>query len=342
MTTPAASTHPANAAATAPATTTTTAVIGAGIAGLTLAAALQAHGHAVTVFEKSRGPGGRCATRRTAAGLFDHGAAALTPATPEFAAQVAAWQAQGRAAAHGGGHVGVPSMNALARHLGAGVAVRDSTHITALEKADAGWALRTLGGELLAPRYAHVLVAVPAEQAAALLQPDAALSAAMRAVHSEPCWTVMAAWAGPLPLTGRGAEAWASGDALAPVATARRDDAQPGREPVPGVASRWVLHATPHWTRHNLDVPPAAVARHLLAAWAEALGLRIARPAFSVAHRWLYAQVPGPHADRFGWNASLGLGACGDAWHATPGAAGVERAWLSARGLAAALAAPVT
>ena len=33
-----------------------------------VAAELQAAGHLVTVFEKSRGPGGRCATRRSVAG----------------------------------------------------------------------------------------------------------------------------------------------------------------------------------------------------------------------------------------------------------------------------------
>ena len=40
------------------------AVIGAGISGLTAARSLQDQGHAVRVFEKSRGRGGRAATRR--------------------------------------------------------------------------------------------------------------------------------------------------------------------------------------------------------------------------------------------------------------------------------------
>ena len=57
------------------------AVIGGGITGLTCARALADAGHAVTVFDKGRGVGGRLATRRTDDGLrFDHGAQVL-PAT---------------------------------------------------------------------------------------------------------------------------------------------------------------------------------------------------------------------------------------------------------------------
>lgn len=50
------------------------AVVGAGIAGITAARTLAQAGWQVTVFEKSRGAGGRMATRRTAFGGFDHGA----------------------------------------------------------------------------------------------------------------------------------------------------------------------------------------------------------------------------------------------------------------------------
>ncbi|MFM7274112.1 MAG: FAD-dependent oxidoreductase, partial [Gammaproteobacteria bacterium] len=48
------------------------AVIGAGIAGLALARAL-ADAAEVTVFEKSRGAGGRMSTRRQEPWHFDHG-----------------------------------------------------------------------------------------------------------------------------------------------------------------------------------------------------------------------------------------------------------------------------
>lgn len=48
-------------------------VVGAGLAGLVCAQQLQALGHTVTVLEKSRGVGGRVATRRLADTCADHG-----------------------------------------------------------------------------------------------------------------------------------------------------------------------------------------------------------------------------------------------------------------------------
>ena len=58
------------------------AIIGAGMAGIACADALQAAGHAVAVFDKGRGPGGRMSTRRMETPLgtvaFDHGAQYFT------------------------------------------------------------------------------------------------------------------------------------------------------------------------------------------------------------------------------------------------------------------------
>jgi len=58
----------------APPTPRRVAVVGAGIAGITAARTLAQAGWHVIVFEKSRGAGGRIATRRTEWGGFDHGA----------------------------------------------------------------------------------------------------------------------------------------------------------------------------------------------------------------------------------------------------------------------------
>ena len=50
------------------------AVIGAGMGGLAAARRLGAAGRSVTLFDKSRGLGGRMATRRAGGFRFDHGA----------------------------------------------------------------------------------------------------------------------------------------------------------------------------------------------------------------------------------------------------------------------------
>jgi len=95
------------------------AIVGAGLAGLTCARRLADAGVEVTVFEKSRGPGGRCATRRSDFGPFHHGAPSFSARSPAFRAEVARWQAAGwvAACAQPGSWVGLPTMNTLPRRL---------------------------------------------------------------------------------------------------------------------------------------------------------------------------------------------------------------------------------
>lgn len=319
------------------------AIVGAGVAGLTLASRLSALGVPVTVVEKSRGPGGRCATRQTPAGAFDHGPGEVQARGEAFKAVVAALP---DAPALG--------LNAWARRLadvnpspnGSPWERLDATQVAALEPVDpspgaaasaAGpssrptWMLRlapATAGEAAPPRrlgpFDAVVVAVPAEQARTLLQPSAPLLEALRSVSSEPCWTLMAAWTGELPPVHRLTD---PGSSDGPLQVARPMNGSP--------AGRWVLQASADWSTANLDADPAAVAERLLAAFSARAGVRLARPAWTAVHRWRYSQVQAPASQPWGWDASLALGSVGDAWAGRdPQAQGIERAWTSAQAFA--------
>lgn len=308
------------------------AIVGAGVAGLTLAQRLTDAGLDITVVEKSRGPGGRCATRQTPAGAFDHGPGEVQVLGDAFRAAVAALP---EPAAIG--------LNAWARRLGIGPAgvrwtQRDQHTVAALEAAEEpapgaprAWMLRlapaqpdhTGPAERLGP-FDAVVVAVPAEQARTLLQPSEPLVQALRAVSSQPCWTVMVAWSGEMPALPRRVSAAPSDG---PLQVAR---------PMAGTPEgRWVLQASADWSAANLDADPASVAERLLQAFSARAGVRLARPAFSTVHRWRYSQVEGPLSMPWGWDPALALGSVGDAWAgAVAGAAGIERAWTSAQAFA--------
>ena len=74
----------------------TVAVVGAGISGLICARTLADHGLSVVVWEKSRGAGGRMATRRSGEMLrFDHGAQYFTVRDERFQRYVGAWLQDG-------------------------------------------------------------------------------------------------------------------------------------------------------------------------------------------------------------------------------------------------------
>ena len=60
------------------------AIIGAGLSGISAARSLQAAGHRVVVFEKSRSFGGRCAARFWEGNVVDHGAQYFTAESEQF------------------------------------------------------------------------------------------------------------------------------------------------------------------------------------------------------------------------------------------------------------------
>jgi len=73
-------------------------IVGAGIAGLSAATELVASGRRVLVLEKSRGVGGRMATRRVGEAVCDHGAQFFTVRGPAFGGMVTEAHAAGSVA----------------------------------------------------------------------------------------------------------------------------------------------------------------------------------------------------------------------------------------------------
>ena len=98
----------------------------------------------------------------------------------------------------------------------------------------------------------------------------------------------------------------------------------------------WVVHSDGAWSAEHIEEEPAVIA----AMVSEALRSHLQTAGdtvYAVAHRWRYARVQTGLDDACVFDASRGIGACGD-W----GAAGatrrshqsVERAWLSGVALA--------
>jgi renalase len=320
------------------------AVIGAGIAGLSCATALRHAGFQVSVFDKSGGPAGRMSTRRGDGWQCDHGAQYFTARDPDFRAELARWERAGAAAqwhpamrrfdadgtASGCGpaerFVGTPCMTAPAAWLASGLALRSGVTIRALQRGDAGWRLVADGAAALDRRYAAVVLAVPAPQAAPLLRDVAPLLAALAAAtRMEGCWAMMLQYPAPLALgfdaafVNRGALRWVA-----------RDSAKPGR----GGGESWLLHASADWSEAHIELDADSVAALLLPAFAELGGTS---PQRWSAHRWRYASTAQPRDEVCLWDGGLGLGMCGD-WL---NGGNVEAAWLSGRALAQRIAAGV-
>ena len=337
------------------------AIVGAGIAGAACAAGLLRAGFDVTVFDKSRGVGGRMATRRAQwtdvdgsarSADFDHGCPHFTAKRPRFRAVVeraealgcvARWRQQVYCAFPAARtrkvFVPTPGMPAFGRHLLTGVALRLGHAVTGLQRCPQGWLLHladgSVNGRIDGP-FEHVLLAIPAAQAAMLLsghQTDWA--DALDAVRMEPCWTLMA-------VTDEVDWPWDAAELeRGPLARIARNDRAPGRRAAGGWVP-WVAHATPAWSFAHLEDDPAQVAEALRTALGKSIaGVQETRWHHVGVHRWRYARLAqrAPGSVDCWWRSDLGLGVCGDAFGDSFGAGSVEAAWSSGDELADAVAA---
>ncbi len=301
------------------------AVVGAGVAGLACARALSRRGLAVEVFDKARGCGGRMSSRHRGNLGFDHGAQYFTARSPAFAAEVARWEAAGAVGRWSGRErgaepreprfVGTPRMSAVGRQLAAGLTLRLQRRVAALEREAGTWQLSFEDGPRVGG-FSHVVLALPAPQAVALLPAGSALAGRLAEVEIEPCWAVLLAWTQPLEL-GFDAARLADG----PLAWAARNASKPGR----GEAECWVLHGAPGWSRAHLEDPPQRVVEALRGAFADCASRVLPTPCHADAHRWRYALVTRPLGEPFLEDEEVGLAVCGD------GCLGgrVEAAWTS-------------
>lgn len=304
-------------------------VVGAGISGLLLARTLQAAGQAVTVLEKSRGVGGRMATKRVGETSFDQGAQFFTARTPAFQALAEAWGRAGVAGPWPGTEhrrwIGQPAMTAVPKALAAGLEVRRETKVVAARRRDDGaWDLEIEGQATLVA--GRLLMACPVPQALALLAAGGTtlpenFAAALGRLTYHPCLALLAVLGGPSAVPAEG---------IAPAAGPLRWVADNVRKGVArGVPAAVTLHATPEYSAKHYATPEAEVAADLLAAAAPWLGA----PAVATAlHRWKFSEPAATHPEPCVWRPELGLGFAGDAF----GGPKVEGAALSGLALAAA------
>ncbi len=290
-------------------------ILGAGIAGLAAAQILRAGVGGVPwkvgILDKGRGVGGRCATRRAAAGGgFDHGAQYFTARDPAFAKAVTGWAAAGaitewhcRWAEIVDGqyrgytpenprYVGVPTMTALPKLLSRGQPVQTSQTVSRVERTESGWRVTTAEG--LSIEAARLVSTLPPVQALALLAEHLTIQqkTALGAVVMAPCWAVTVDYGRPLELGWDAAKITGSD-----ISWACADDSKPGRMTSDQSGKHWVLHASPEWSREHLEETPASVLTQLLESWQDVVGPKAAKGlagGANAAHRWRYALAETP------------------------------------------------
>ena len=302
------------------------AVVGAGIAGLLLARELKAAGRDVVVLEKSRGVGGRAATKRVGEAVFDQGAQYFTAKTARFADFVETWHRRGvvtpwpGASAHR--WIGRPSMNALGKTLAEGLEVRREAEVLSVRHDGAEWEIAIEGQAVL--RTGQLALTAPTPQALALLSAGgvelpAKLMAGLAALQYHPCLALLMTLDGPSAVPAEGI-AFANG----PVRWLA-DNTKKGISS--GKNAAVTVHLNPEFAVEHYTKTEVELASLILPEIAARLGAPVTNVAL---HRWKFSQPRTTFSEPCVWRPELGLGLAGDAF----GGPRVEGAAVSAWALA--------
>jgi renalase len=283
-------------------------VVGAGLAGITAARLLRARGHRVTVIEKSRGFGGRLATRRVEGGRIDHGAPFFTVRDASFREafaplverkQLVPWvdrlhrwdgaalvadpltAAERRWAAPEG-------MASLVRAWAGDLDVRLGMTVNNLSAQSGRWQLQAEASDqaVVTEEADVVVIAIPGPQARVLVKTaidavDRVIRDELERVRFDPCLVVLAGIAPPTaPIPWRGIASTAEPLQWIGLESAKRESTE----------ALVTVHATGDWSREHWQLGDTEVVTRLLEAASRAGGAFLAQPRWSEVKRWRYAK----------------------------------------------------
>lgn len=270
------------------------------MAGLSAARELTRQGWAVTILDKSRGVGGRMATRRMANSRADHGAQYFSVRTPAFrqlidqleAAYVAkAWDLSEAGIEHPR-YLGTLGMSAIPKYLAQNLNIRLQERATLIEPDETGCRVTTEAGNTY---HADALIlTIPAPQALTLLQ-DSAITlpefdeTALKNITYQPCLAVIALLNRPSHIPPPGLRVLEK-NGIEKVT----DNQQKGIAPEQPTVT---IHATPEFSNAHLEGDLRAAGQNLLDQLTEWI------PAESVAeyqvHRWRYSLAEVRHPEGY-------------------------------------------
>jgi predicted NAD/FAD-dependent oxidoreductase len=321
---------------------TSVAIIGAGLSGLAAAHTLQDAGRTVTIFEKSRGVGGRAATRKRDGFIYDHGAQYFKGGsdlstewiTKRFPTSDLLDIAKPVWVFDGTGHIqeGDPKQNAdakwsyrngftsFSKRMAVGLDVRLETLVGRVRQTETGWSIFGAGNEQLG-HFEQLLITIPATQAISLIeasqftdeQKGKAISEQLGKAHYNPLISVMLGYK-PAPQT-RPYYALVNTDKGHPISwLAWEHEKVPERVPVG--AGLLIAQMAPTYSKEHRETPQPLLFQEVAQLVSTLVNEQLLIPLFTDVQYWRYA-LPSEKADAdtlLALTIPCALAFCGDAF----------------------------
>jgi renalase len=296
------------------------AIVGAGFAGLSLANMLKGRAE-VVLFEKSRGYGGRIATRYADKFSFDHGAQFFSVRTESFKnflkpliddGAVTQWHANFAEIDHSGiirntkwggdypHYVGYPAMNAMGKYLANDLNIKLNTKVAKIEKKSQ-WVLYDDENNFLG-EFDWVIVTAPAAQTYDLI-PDCFVNKNLIAdVQMSSCFSLMLGFNEVLDLDFDAALvknydiSWIS-----------VNSSKPGRNDNCSL----LVHSTNKWASEHIDDDRQYVKDYLTNITSDVISKDLSHADHIGLQAWRYANIK-KHSVQFDIDTTNKLAVCGD------------------------------
>lgn len=298
------------------------AIIGSGLAGLTLAHQLQPFAE-VQLFDKARRAGGRLASRSAGQFHFDHGTQFFTVKTRRFAdfiqplieqKVIQRWDAEfvefsnntqiarRQWNADYPHYVGSPDMQAIGQALAVSLNIRFDCKVTRFEQHQRKWQLFS-NDQLVADNFDWVICCLPAKQTATLLPDNFKNLNAIQQTKMLACYALMLGFDEAPELDWQAALV---SDAI--ISWISLNNSKPSR---PDRVSM-VIQANNVWAEKHLQLANETIQQLMLEEVRRISGIDTSKASHVDLKRWIYANLPAQTGQSAYLDTQLKLAACGD------------------------------
>jgi renalase len=297
------------------------AIIGAGMSGLSAAHLLRDYAE-VTIFEKSRGVGGRMSTRHASPYSFDHGAQYFTARTNAFQdfikpiikeGIVNRWDARYVKFHHNHiierehwnndipRYVGAPDMNSVVKYIADGFKIHLNTRVTSLERKN-NWTIMD-DNNLFYNDFDWVILTIPSPQLIDIMPPSFKFFNEVKLLEMQACFALMLGFSEKIISDFDAAHIIDSDISWIAV-----NSSKPGRSG----SSTLVVHSSTSYADNNTNGDIMGITNHLCNESSKIVGFDVNLADHKALHFWRYANNTKHNNHPLFLDPKINLAVCGD------------------------------